>query len=370
MKILIAGLAKLKFMPYMRFYLNNIDVTENDVHILYWNRDLQLENTDYLEGIELHEFSCYQEDDVPKLSKIFTFRKYRAFALRLIKNEKFDFIFILHSLPGVLLRGCLTKYYSGRFILDYRDMTYETFSPFKKIVGKLVKYSCFTFVSSDAFRVFLPQSEKNKIITSHNLDIEALSHRGGDSLSRTGSKRIKIVTWGFIRYEKLNLELIKKVAADFRFELHYYGREQQIARNLKKYAIDHEIPNVFFHGEYSPNDRYELVRNTDIIHNIYYGNNAMHAISNKYYDGVVFQTPQLCIKGSFMSEIAEEHGVGLACDPHDSDFTEKVYQYYMAIDHKEFKEKCDLETERVCSEYYRGCAIIKETIKTVAERLP
>ena len=27
-------------MPYLNLYLENIDATENEVHILYWNRDL------------------------------------------------------------------------------------------------------------------------------------------------------------------------------------------------------------------------------------------------------------------------------------------------------------------------------------------
>ena len=91
MKILILGFSKIKFMPYANFYLENIGVKKNDVHFLYWNRDLKEEDLSGYSGITFHEFKCYQEDDVSKLSKIGSFLKYRKFAKRLIKKGEFDF---------------------------------------------------------------------------------------------------------------------------------------------------------------------------------------------------------------------------------------------------------------------------------------
>ena len=63
MKILIIGFAKIKYMPYLNLYLDNIDTNKNDVHILYWNRDLQKEDVSHIKNVTLHEFKCYQEDD-------------------------------------------------------------------------------------------------------------------------------------------------------------------------------------------------------------------------------------------------------------------------------------------------------------------
>ena len=64
MKILIIGFAKIKYMPYINFYLDNIDREKNDVHIIYWNRDLQEENLDSLKGITLHEFKNIKTGEV------------------------------------------------------------------------------------------------------------------------------------------------------------------------------------------------------------------------------------------------------------------------------------------------------------------
>ena len=90
MKILIMGFTKLKYMPYLQFYLNSIDKKNNDIDILYWNRDLNEENVKEYKRYHLHEFKCFQEDDVSKLSKITSFIKYRKFAIKTMENNKYD----------------------------------------------------------------------------------------------------------------------------------------------------------------------------------------------------------------------------------------------------------------------------------------
>ena len=347
-------------MPYMNFYLENINPKKNDVHLLYWNRDLKEEDLSAYPEITFHEFNCYQEDDVSKLSKISSFIKYRNFASKILKNGNFDFVIVLHSLPAVLVANTLKKRYKNKFIFDYRDSTYEGFAPFKKIVGTIVKNSSATFVSSDGFRRFLPESEKDKIYTSHNLLTDSLSHRDEKRINGIPSDKIRIAFWGFIRHEDINKEIIKKIAVDDRFELHYYGREQQIALNLKEYAKELSAENVFFHGEYKPEERYEFVRNTDIIHNIYFDNNMMLAMGNKYYDSAVFYIPQICMKGSFMGKMSEKAGIGFECDPNEVDFADKICNFLAKLNRKEFEKNCDSELIRIQKDVKSGSKIIQE----------
>ena len=359
MKILVVGFTKIKYMPYMNFYLENLDTSANDVHLLYWNRDLKEENTDFLSGVTLHEFRCRQEDDVAKFSKIGSFIKYRKFAKGVIKRGGFDFIIVLHSLPGVLLCDVLRRKYKNRYIFDYRDSTYEGFAPFKKIVGRIVKGSSATYVSSDAFRRFLPAECEEKTYTSHNLLKDSLNHREDKEKLGAVSDKIRIAFWGFIRHEQINRELIGKIAADPRFELHYYGREQQVALNLKEYAKQIAARNVFFHGEYKPTDRYEFVKNTDIIHNVYKDANMMLAMGNKYYDSIIFYLPLMSFGGSFMAQTAENAGVGFNVDPYEDNFTDKLFELYSGFDKTQFKNNCDRELERVLAEYDSGAALIR-----------
>lgn len=359
MKILIMGFTKIKYMPYMNFYLNNINRAEHEVHILYWNRDLQSEDLTKYQGCVFHEFRCYQEDDVSKFSKINSFAKYRKFAKNLLTSKNYGFIFVLHSLTGVLVADVLKKQYHDRYIFDYRDSTYEGLAPFKKVVASITRNAYATFVSSDAFRRFLPEDCRDRIYTSHNLLLDSLEHRDEKMLYGIPSDKIRIAFWGLIRHEEINKEIIRKIVADSRFELHYYGREQQIALNLKAYASELNATNVFFHGEYTPEQRYEFVRQTDIIHNIYYDANTMLAMGNKYYDGLIFRLPQICMPGSFMGECVERSGVGCLCNPYENAFIDDVYEYYISLNQESFSKACDIELERVMTECAKGQKIIK-----------
>lgn len=362
MKILVIGFTKIKYMPYMNFYLDNLETVSNDVHLLYWNRDLQEENTLALSDVTCHEFRCFQEDDVSKLSKLRSFAKFRHFALRTIKEGKFDFIIFLHSLTGVLIADELRRHYANRYIFDYRDSTYEGFLPFKQIVGLLVKRSYATFVSSDAFRRFLPKSEAAKIYTSHNLLVDSLNHRDDKEKYGIPSPKIRIAFWGFIRHEEINREIIRKIAADQRFELHYYGREQQVAKNLKAFSQEIGAANIYFHGEYKPEDRYKFILQTDIIHNIYFDSNMMLAMGNKYYDGIIFRIPQICMVGSYMGDRVTSAGIGLSCTPYDEHFTDNLYLFYTKLDRDKFNCNCDDECIQMTDEYQLGTTMIKSQL--------
>ena len=78
--------------------------------------------------------------------------------------------------------------------------------------------------------------------------------------------------------------------------------------------------NIFFHGEYNPEDRYEFVKNTDILDNIYLNPNTLLAMGNKYYDGIIFRIPQVGFKEAFMTKMSTSKGVGVALDPWDDGF--------------------------------------------------
>ncbi len=357
MKILLLGFAKLKYMPYANFYLDNIDKKKNDVHLLYWNRDLNDEDLSGFEDITLHEFRLYQEDNVAQRSKIKSFLRYRRFAKKIIKSNHFDFVIVLHTMPAVLLNGVLCGRFKDKFIFDYRDSTYERFSFFKKLISRIIEHSRFSFTSSDGFRKFFSDRAQKKVHTTHNILEDSLAHR---EYEKSNSDKIRVAFWGFIREEETNRALIEKFSRDLRFELHYYGREQKIALALKAYASEISASNVFFHGEYSPVDRYEFVKNTDIIHNAYAANNMMLAMGNKYYDALMFYIPQICVQGSFMGGLCVDKGVGYVCDICDDGLTQKIYEQYTSRDADQFNRMCDDELNRVMTEYKDGANELKQ----------
>lgn len=357
MKILLLECCKIKYAPYINFYLENLDRQKHELSLLYWNRDLKPEDLSAYEGIRLYEFKFYQEDDIAKTRKIKGFFKFREYVKEVFKQNDFDFVIVFNSFLSILFFNILTKQFKSKYILDYRDSSYESITLYKKLLKIIVNYSFATFVSSDAFRRFLPKSDK--IYTSHNILSDSLKHRDEKLNHNIESDKIRVSFWGMIRHEDINKTIINRFKKDDRFELHYYGREQQIALNLKKYVKEVNATNVFFHGEYKAEQRYEFVRNTDLIHNLYLDNNTMLAMGNKYYDGIIFRVPQLCITGSFMGELVNKNNIGFECNPEDDNFTNLVYDYYVNINKTEFYDFCDKELKRVLIEYEEGKDIIR-----------
>ena len=356
MKIILLGFAKLKIMPYMNFYLDNIDCNKHEVHVLYWNRDGKQEDTTKYKNVIFHEFLCNQQDDVAKIKKLNSFIRYRNYANSLLRNSKFDKVIVLHSLPGILTLDLLVRKYAYNYILDYRDSTYEYFTLFRELIAYLIKYSQCVFTSSDAFRKYFPKRFEGKIFTSHNILADSLKHREYEKIR---SNKIRFAFWGQIRHEELNKMLITRVGDDPRIELHYYGREQQIALNLKQYVSKQNYNNVYFHGEYSPEDRYEFVKKTDISHNIYNDNNTLLAMGNKYYDGLIFKLPQICMPGSFMGEVCERNAVGCMLSPYDVDFSNKLVAYYESLNVAHFINNVDKALAEVLEEYHSGQNYLK-----------
>lgn len=61
MKILIIGFSKIKYMPYVNFHLDNIDLSKNEVHLIFWNKDRK-DDVIPKKDVILHEFSLMQCD--------------------------------------------------------------------------------------------------------------------------------------------------------------------------------------------------------------------------------------------------------------------------------------------------------------------
>ena len=346
MKILVIGFAKFKYMPYLNFYIDNTDLTENELHIVYWNRDGQPDTLPRKDGLHLYEFGEIQPDDVKKQKKILNFLKFRKFTADIIKKEQFDFIIVIQSVTAVLFYDILTKKYRDRYLFDYRDVTYEGIAPYKKAIAGLVNNSKYTLVSSDAFRRFLPQS--GKIHTTHNFTEKALGNRLPAHKNTQPPVRLRF--WGFLRHGELNKKIIAALANDNRFELHYHSPEQSAEPGLRKYAASLKAENVFFHGGYLPDERFSFAADTDILLNMFENDTTVYAVGNKFYDGLIFRLPLICTAGSFMAELSEKFGVGLAANPDSPTLADDIFEFYSSLDTEAFSDACDTTLEKITAE--------------------
>lgn len=361
MKVLLIGFTKIAYMPYMNFYVNKLQELNCDISIIYWDRDGETD----IAPPQCAKMFChydYMLDNLPLYKKIPHFIKFRNYALKIVKSNEFDLIIILHSTPGVLLYDYLIGKYSGKYILDYRDFTYENFNFYKKIIHRLAIKSVATFVSSKGYLKYLPTS--NKIYISHNLLLHTMDERNVRKSLNRNRMPIRIRFWGFIRHVDINKLIIERLGNDSRFELHYHGREQESAFSLKKYVEEKEVKNVYFHGEYKPYERVKFATETELIHNIYENDiKTTYAMGNKYYDGINFYIPQICNEGSFMGNETELAKIGVALDPNKQEFADRIFDYYNSLNWEDFNMLCDKELNRIFEEY-NNCMSVLQCILT------
>ena len=363
-RIVFIGFTKIKYMPYMHFYLDMIPVNEYEIHLIYWNRDNgndQVLNS----SVALHPFNKEMEDTIPLRRKIFSILQFGKYAQKELSIINPDLLIVMHSTTAVTIYATLIKKYKERYIFDYRDITYERIGVYKKMVGRIVKKSFVTFTSSEDFKKYLPD-ETNKIYTSHNILVESMhkTEQYKSRIKRNKSEALNIGFWGLIRHTEYNRQIIKQLGNDVRFELHYYGRAtgedlELLEESEKKYN------NVFFHGEYMPEERDTFAMRTDLIHNLYSNLDVTtpHAMGNKFYDGLVYRIPQLCSVGSYMGRLCKEHGVGLECDPFDEEFGDIIINYYNNLDFRTFNRSCDELLQEIVEDVKKGERKINEFIR-------
>ena len=139
----------LKYCPYIRRYIERLELASKDYKVYFWNRggfDLDLPSNYYWYG---------QQSDLRKgkVSKALDFFRFRSWLKNRIVKDNPDRLIVLSTLSGVIMGRFL---YSGKrdYIFDIRDFSYENIKPFYEIEKRVIKNSSFTAISSPAMVPF------------------------------------------------------------------------------------------------------------------------------------------------------------------------------------------------------------------------
>jgi len=350
MNIILIGFTKISLMPYINFYLNIIDRKKHRVSILFWERDT-FEDKQLPSDIKVYTFKKAMNDSTKLILKIPYFLAYRKFARKILKSNDYDLVISLHTTPAILLFDLLIYNFSFKFVLDYRDKTYEKFWFYKFLIKRLVLSSKITFVSSPGFLSVLPKSKKIYLIHNYSFYNKNLDY-SKKFINTQLSKVIKIRFWGLLRHPNFNKIIIDNFGNNKNFELHYHGREQRDGDTLKNYVLKKKYQNIYFHGYYKPEHVSLFAFDTQLLLNMY-GNdgNMQFALGNKFYDGIIFKIPQICSKDSFMGNEVEKYAIGISLNPNEKDFISKLLDYYQNLDFKKFYNNCEAINSKIVAEF-------------------
>lgn len=218
-----------------------------------------------------------------------------------------------------------------------------------------MKNSFITTVSSFGFFRFLENNKK--IYLNHNISNWDVFGFSDNELSK--KPKIKIGFVGVVRYMKENMNLIRQMKNNGKYEFVYIGKTYPEC-NLEKTCKNENIENVTFKGEFNNKDKPEIYKDIDII-NALYGNESLEvqtALPNKLYDAIVFKKPMIVSKGTYLSELVEKYKIGIAVDFKEN-FYEVIEKYINEFNSHEFDKNANILLYKVLCDQKN----IKEKVK-------
>lgn len=332
----------LKYCPYIQRYIERLEANDVEYKVFFWNRS----------GFDLDLPSYYEyygdssELSKGKISKLFDFIKFRSWVMKKINNVNPDKIIALSTLTGVVLGREL--YHNRRpYVFDIRDYSYEHILPFYWIEKQVIKNSDFTAISSRGFESFLP---KHEYIIAHNFNRNDIKTEK-KFVKKTG--KLSFVWNGVVRYFEFQKQYLDALKNDDRFEIIFHGDGPELTL-YKDYCKLNNIENVIFTGAYDNSEKEKLLENADILNNCYgyaknAGNKLKYAVSNRFYDGMIYHIPQLVESNGYKTEWARKTGLGVNFAA-DNEFADTLYEYYMKIETEQFDRACERVLHQVLTE--------------------
>lgn len=352
----IVFIGNLLYCPYLYKYIKLIEECKKQYEILYWDRQ------GLNEAETVRNTVCYSKRVKlvqNPVRKSFEFLGYRKWVISKIQNRKYEKLILLSTLSAMILPSYIIRKYTNRFIFDIRDYSYEKNVFFKLMEKNRMKKSYFVTISSTGFLKFLPVFDRNRIVVTHNISQEIPKSA---CFRKKLKGRINFVWLGAIRYFDKQVEIIKKLNEDGRFNVIFHGIGPQYEK-LKAYVSENGFEHVAMTGRYNDREKAELLMEADIINNCYESNmETKYALSNKFYDAFVYHIPQLVEKDSYKEKILKRYKSGIAMNIDDKNLPDQLYDFYMDIAPEKFDSDCEKFLEKVKRDEIHWNGKVKEFV--------
>lgn len=341
----IVFVSDITYCPYLKSYTDVLTKKNKDFEVLFWNRES-------LDKSYPSNYLSYDLSSIKKrkpITKVLDFFKYRRWLIQKIKERKYEKIIVLSTLSGMIIPDILLRQYKDKYIFDIRDYSYEDNKLFYFIEKRIIENSFKTCLSSEGFKNFLPTNVEYQLI--HNFDIGELLNKK-QLKERRKEKALNLVFIGGIRYFEHQKKIIGHLKNDIRFNLIYHGSGIELDKYIE-YCEKNGIKNVTFTGVYDNKDKHLLLESADMLNNSYMTDKfaeVEYAISNKYYDGLIYGIPQLVEVGTFKEKKVKDTNIGIGIDVENPAFADDLFNYYYSIDKRRFDESCNRELNKVVKE--------------------
>lgn len=354
MKIGLIIPANIWFCPFVNIYTKILDKEKVDYDLISWNKQ-----GDENQGIQFNK----QYKIKGKLTKLIPYFEFASFVKKTVRRNKYDKLIIFTPQVGIFLCNFLKKYYKGRYIFDYRDLSIEQNFLLKLPFKKVLRNSFANVISSPGFKKCLPTNFE--YLLSHNFDIDDVRRTLTDEHDiPLDTECINVLTIGGIRDYSSNIEVVKALANKENFVLHFVGKGTA-AGKIEFYAKENGVKNIEFEGFYPKEKESGYIKQATFL-NIFYPRIITHdtALSNRFYNALIYRRPMIVTTDTTQGDYVEQNQLGLSlcnCDNLDKN----IKDYLNSFDYNSFKDKCNELLRGFLQDYNLWECRIKEFIHLI-----
>ena len=351
MKVALVLPGSIWYAPYVRIYTRILDEEKVDYSIISWNR----EGDDKPEGFQYNVLCTNGHGSAGWKA----YKGYIRFIKDTIKEQGFKRIIVFGPQVTCLLSFFLLRHYRGRYMLDYRDLSIEQKPGFRQLYALMLKHSRVNVISSPGFKRCLP----NRVyFLSHNFDVRAVKEAINEDSCRESfntNDGIEVLTIGAIRDLSSNMEVMKALANKQGVRMRFVGKGGA-ANTIAEYCKKEHISNVTFTGFYQKHEEADYVKGSTFM-NIFYPRLISHdtALSNRFYNSLIYKKPMIVTKGTTQGVFAEKNGLGVTLYSCENLYDE-LKDFIQKEDYKAYSERCNellrsfLEDQKAFEEAVRG----------------
>lgn len=298
MRIALVSPANILYMPYVQNYKIILDNNHSRIkyEIINWDR-LHIENSE--------NTLTYRDKKISHQRNYFDYVKYKKFIIDKLSINQYDKIIVFGLQLGYFLRKFLYLNYKGKYILDIRD--YNKIINFFN-VEKLIKNSFCTVISSPGYKEWLPK--KFNFVVNHNTNVNKIEDLKISPFKKNDVLKISYI--GTLTNLKINLDLIKILKNNPKFELFFHGAGI-INNELEQYLHRNNIFNVIVNGRYYKEEEELLYKKTNFVNMLLYNDNINNktCLANRFYNSLIYGRPLIVLNGSYMAEQVKKYHLGL-----------------------------------------------------------
>ena len=287
-------------------------------------------------GDENHFYYCWDKNgNQSKVFKLGQYLKFREFAIRIIKEKRYDFIVVWNENTAALFSTFLVKRYRDRYCINIRDTVAD--------IGFLQKFAWLA-INNAVFctRPWVRDIEEypKETYSILNYDKKILDRCTIKQGIKQRGEQIVITYMGLARSGlNTHYRFIDAFANDERFLLKYYGTDCDTLIN--DYVKQKNIKNCICSGTFPPERTASLLEECDVIMNYYNtgGSQLKVTVGVKASYGPFLRIPQIVDDDTYWAEVCTKYGFGFPVKNENS-LANDFYEWYYNIDFAKFDEGC------------------------------